>query len=91
MSAQPIPKRLARPFRIARVVFCVASLGFVVAGPLGSSWLAGVAFAIAAVSLLVAYAWRCPVCGKSFALKFSLPVVGMPFTNTCVRCGSRLR
>jgi len=90
VNAAPISKERARSFRVARIVFGAAFIGFAVAAATGSKliWLA---FPVAAVSLLVAYVWRCPACGKTFAVKAGWFAIAMPFTNTCLHCGSRLQ
>ena len=90
LGAALIPKERARPLRVARIVVGLAFAGFVIAAAVGSK-LIGVAFAVAAIGLLVAYAWRCPVCGKTFAFKFGLVGIAMPYTNMCLHCGSRLQ
>jgi len=92
MSPVPIPKENARPLRIGRVVLALAFFGFVVAAALQIKAGVVACFAIAALSAVVSYAWRCPVCRKPFALKLGWFVsIGMPYTNQCLHCGSRLQ
>jgi hypothetical protein len=90
LNAATISKKRALPLRVARIVFALAFIGFVVAAASGSN-LVWAALGVAAISLLVAYAWRCPVCRKTFALKLGLIGVGMPYTNACLHCRSRLQ
>ena len=90
MNAVPIPKERALQLRIARVVSAAAFVGFVIAAAAGSR-LVWVALVVAGVSLLVAYAWRCPTCRRTFALKLGLIGIAMPYTNACLHCGSRLQ
>ena len=91
MSPIAIPKENARLFRIARVVLGVAFVGFIVAAALRSTSSVLAFFVVAGLSALISYAWRCPNCGKTFALKLGFIGIAMPYTNTCLHCGSRLQ
>src|SRR5690349_20003452 len=92
MSSTPIPKENARPLRIGRVVLAVAFFGSMGAAALQIKAGVVACFAIAALSAVVSYAWRCPVCRKTFALRLGwFGGIAIPYTDESLLCGSRLQ